>query len=131
MAVGDAVNKVNPLFGEGVRSALYSARFAAEALEITRKEKGFSARQLSRYDKMWKQKWGLNRVFAKILFRLFYQTTDKELDTLISVLNKMDAEVLYNLYIGKAKSVDYLKFVKMVPHAANFKTLAMLVKNFL
>jgi len=57
VAVGDAVNKVHPLFGEGVRASFYSARFAAMAIENARMIKDYSAKALGLYDELWKEKW--------------------------------------------------------------------------
>lgn len=131
LAIGDAVNKVNPLFGEGVRSALYSARFAAEALTQARRHKEYSKKHLGLYDELWKKKWGTNWMFAKILFNLMYQASDPQLDELVKALQKFTAQTLYNLYVGKARSVDYLNLVKQVPQAANYKTVGMLLKSLI
>jgi digeranylgeranylglycerophospholipid reductase len=129
IAIGDAVNKVNPLFGEGVRASFYSATFAAEAIEEARKHKDYSQKTLSIYEEKWKKKWGLNWTFARIMFEMIYSVDDKQLDELISTLGHFDTEVMYNLYVGKAKTRDYFKFLKSLPRVINPRIMATFFRS--
>jgi len=131
IAIGDAVNKVNPLFGEGVRSAFYSARFASDAIERARKGGDYSKRVLSFYDKLWKKKWGMNWFFAKIVFRLLYNSNDKELDELIKAFKNFNPDTMLKIYIGRAKRSDYLDFLKVLPGISNKQLISAIAKNLL
>lgn len=112
VAVGDAVNKVHPIFGEGVRSSFYSARFAAEAIDQARKRKDYSAKSLSLYDELWKKKWGTNWRFSTIAYKALYSANDERLDSMIDSMQKMDHGILERLYLGKATRRDYLSLLK-------------------
>ncbi len=130
LAIGDAVNKVNPVFGEGVRPSFYSARFAAEAIEAARKKKDYSRKSLKLYDDLWKQKWKGYTSFPEIVFKLLYASDDDQLDRLMRAMPKLPIETWYRLYLGKGSKEDNQAFIKVLPSIVDKKMLFTLVKNF-
>jgi digeranylgeranylglycerophospholipid reductase len=72
VAVGDAVSSINPLFGEGIRPGMESARMAADAA-IPALERGDVTRDaLAAYETRWNRekgpKWKLQRVVGELLY---------------------------------------------------------------
>lgn len=129
VAVGDAVNKVHPLFGEGIRASFYSARYAAMAIEEARKLNDYSAPILGLYDKMWKKKWNKNWRFARHAQKSLYSANDRALDLLIEKLGKMNPEVLFRLYLGQATPKDYLVMARSIPSMVDRKTIGSILRR--
>src|SRR3972149_11390885 len=115
ISIGDAAQKTHPLFGEGIRAALYSATFAAQSIENAREKKDYSKKSLSYYDKLWNDKLGKHWKTGKILHNTLYNLNDAEMDRFISSLQKVNPDVLFRFYMGKAKALDYLHLVKSSP----------------
>ena len=91
MAIGDVVCSVNPLFGEGIRPALYSGMFAAQAAIAALKKKDTSARQLAAYDRAWNDKYGQYWRTSLWANALLYRLSNKNLDKVVRKVSALDA----------------------------------------
>ncbi len=129
MAIGDAATKFQPVFGEGVRAAFYSAHFAADALEEAVKKKDYSKKMLELQDKLWKEKWGRNWDVSKIIFQILYHSSDEEIDKFIKGLSKLDLDTLWNFYLGNANRKDYITFFKSLAGLVDKATVWKLIKS--
>lgn len=129
MAIGDAINKVHPIFGEGIRASFYSARFAAETIEKARKRNDFSASQLAMYDDLWKKRWGKHWKFARHAQKQLYGISDESLDILIRSLGQADPRILLKLYVGTASTTDRLKLAAKMPSMIDKKMLGKIVRR--
>jgi digeranylgeranylglycerophospholipid reductase len=72
VAVGDAVSSINPLFGEGIRPGMESARMAAQVV-VDALEAGDTSREfLAAYERRWNRekgpKWKTQRVVGELLY---------------------------------------------------------------
>lgn len=90
MAIGDVVCTVHPLFGEGIRPALYSGTFAAQAAIDALKKKDTSARQLAAYDHAWNGKYGKYWRTALLTNALLYRLSNKHLDKVVRNVGLLD-----------------------------------------
>lgn len=72
LAVGDAVSSINPLFGEGIRPGMESAKMAAESALDALQRGDTSRRSLSAYEERWNRdkgpKWKTQRVVGELLY---------------------------------------------------------------
>jgi len=130
LAIGDAINKVHPIFGEGVRASFYSARFAAMAIEQARKSKDYSAPKLSLYDKLWDDKWGKNWKFARQAQKRLYGISDGSLDLLIKKAAKVNPEILLRMYLGTATTKDRLSLAAKMPSMIDKKMVGKIIRRF-
>ena len=56
MLVGDAAGLIDPFTGEGIGNAMYAARYAAECAHDACRERDFSERSMSRYERrLWSE----------------------------------------------------------------------------
>lgn len=129
MAIGDAINKVHPIFGEGIRASFYSARFAAEAIEHARKSNDYSANRLGLYDELWQKRWGKNWKFARHAQKQLYGISDASLDLLIRQISKIDPRTLLKLYVGTASVADRLKLAAKMPSMVDRETVGKIIKR--
>lgn len=72
VAVGDAVSSINPLFGEGIRPGMESARMAAD-VAVRALESGDTSREaLVEYEQRWNRekgpKWRMQRIVGELLY---------------------------------------------------------------
>lgn len=72
VAVGDAVSSINPLFGEGIRPGMESARMAAD-VAVRALESGDTSREaLVEYERRWNRekgpKWRMQRIVGELLY---------------------------------------------------------------
>ena len=111
MAVGDTVCTINPL-GEGVRQSMYSGTFAAQAAIAALKKKDTSARQLSEYDKLWKEKMGSRKV-AYFSTKRLYALSNKQYDKLAKNIRKLDEAGMARFVKGDATLRDMMKLIPL------------------
>ncbi len=130
LAIGDAINKVHPIFGEGVRASFYSARFAAVAIEEARNANDYSASRLAVYDKLWNDKWGKNWKFARRAQKQLYGISDDSLDLLIKKVGKINPEILLRMYLGTASAKDRLSLVAQMPSMIDRKMVGKIFRRF-
>ncbi|SIQ87408.1 2,3-di-O-geranylgeranylglyceryl phosphate reductase [Haladaptatus litoreus] len=72
MAIGDAASSINPLFGEGIRPGLASAKMAATVARNALSADDVSAGRLRTYERRWNEtrgkKWRLQRLLSDLLY---------------------------------------------------------------
>jgi digeranylgeranylglycerophospholipid reductase len=72
VAVGDAVSSINPLFGEGIRPGMESARMAADTVIEALETKNTSRSKLKEYEQRWNtekgSKWKTQRMVGELLY---------------------------------------------------------------
>jgi digeranylgeranylglycerophospholipid reductase len=72
VAVGDAVSSINPLFGEGIRPAMESARMAADVAADALEAGDTSRAALAPYERRWNRekgpKWKTQRIVGELLY---------------------------------------------------------------
>jgi digeranylgeranylglycerophospholipid reductase len=72
VAVGDAVSSINPLFGEGIRPGMESARMAADVVVDALAAGDTSRTALAAYERRWNRekgsKWKTQRVVGELLW---------------------------------------------------------------
>lgn len=102
VAIGDAAAQINPLAGEGIRHALYSGRFAAEAIDLALEKGSSDKRHLDYYNKLWKDYIGNKWKLSFLLQKLFYRITIKEsndalIDKFIGLLATRSPEEIFEI----------------------------------
>jgi len=80
LAIGDAANQVNPLFGEGIRHCLWSGRLAARTIAEAIGAQDVSASALSAYDRRWRRYRDFQWPLAAFFHRMLYRASDAQLD---------------------------------------------------
>ena len=97
ICLGDAGAQVNPLFGEGIRHLLWSGRMAAGVISQAIKTKDFTQKNLSQYDKMWKdyaqKKWQLSTFLHNIL----YSSNDEIIENFVSIVPKLRKQTILDI----------------------------------
>ena len=72
VAVGDSVSSINPLFGEGIRPAMESARMAADVAIPAVRGGDTSREALAAYQRRWNEErgraWTLQRAVGELLY---------------------------------------------------------------
>ncbi len=110
MAIGDAVCSINPLFGEGIYSALWTGTAAAQTVIEALRKKNTSADQLMQFDRAWEQgpgkHWRITHFFMKRLYNLSNDNYDK----VVQQLKKVDPDTLqrffkYEFALGDVKRI--------------------------
>jgi len=72
LAIGDSICAINPLFGEGIRQGLYSAKFALESI---------MKNNLSQYQKNWINYNGFRRKTSELMARKIYSNQSQKFFT--------------------------------------------------
>lgn len=87
LAIGDAISTLNPMAGEGIRHAMHSARFAAEAaqsfLNGNHAAFHFFERKMARYCGI---RWRRSELHMRTLFR---QPNDQRIESVLSAFKKL------------------------------------------
>lgn len=122
LGVGDTVATINPIFGEGIRHALYSADFAIKSI-INNLNKG---EDLNNYEKMWKKyigsRWNVSLFISLALYEKNSQTTQYFYDKLINFFEYLDVNEIIQL----AKDYDINPLFKKFPK--NIKVIIALLR---
>ncbi|RJQ17075.1 NAD(P)/FAD-dependent oxidoreductase [Candidatus Woesearchaeota archaeon] len=109
ICIGDSVCSINPLSGEGIRTGMNSAAFAAEA--ILNAQGDYSKEKMSAYQKKWNayaKAWKYSSLMAKVI----YQLPNKKLDTLIKVVRQLEVssmEAIINYRFGIKEMAKLVK----------------------
>ncbi len=90
LGIGDTIGSINPLLGEGVRHALYSADFAVKAI-LNNIKKG---KDLKSYEKMWQEyigfRWKLTTFVSIALYEKNSQITQIFYDQLLEFVGYLN-----------------------------------------
>ncbi|NUM81776.1 NAD(P)/FAD-dependent oxidoreductase, partial [bacterium] len=87
MLVGDAAHQVNPISGGGIVSGMYAGMLAGKTAGTAARERDFSAKRLSEYDREWHSTIGKDH-------ERFYRIKEAIFDFTDEQFNKLAHEVL-------------------------------------
>jgi len=89
--IGDAAGHVDPITGEGIHYALWSAKLASKAI-IKNEPQDF--------DKMWRREYGIQLIEGSKLKPIFYNKYALEIIVEIASKSKTCSEFLYDIVTG-------------------------------
>lgn len=105
--IGDAAGHVDPVTGEGILYALWSAELAAKAAE---------GPSLQEYENLWRQEYGNNLKWAVRLSPLFYNPSIIELNILFSRVSKAYASIVFDILTSQQPyNTLWLRIIKSLP----------------
>lgn len=107
LAVGDAANQINPLFGEGIRHCLWSGRFAAETIREALARGDTSAGALAAYERRWRGYRDYQWPRAALLHRLLYRATDAQLDFTVRTFQRADLDAITRMLKNRPRRSDF------------------------
>ncbi len=121
IAIGDAACQINPLAGEGIRHALYSGRFAANAINNAIKNRDYSEDQLKNYEKEWKYYIGYKWKYSVIMQKIISNLNDKQLDEFIDYFKRLkNKEEIMQEFLFK---YSFKELIKQFPGFLKYKLL--------
>ena len=86
LLVGDAARHADPITGGGIINAMKGGRIAGRVAAEAVRKNDFSARFLSRYDKMWKEDFGKTLERNKVLQKKILKMKDETINRLAKSL---------------------------------------------
>ncbi|EGQ42999.1 MAG: FAD dependent oxidoreductase [Candidatus Nanosalina sp. J07AB43] len=91
MGVGDTVSSIDPLWGEGIDTAMKSGKYAGiTALEaLGREETDTSAQMMKKYDRLWRNNVAENRWERNFMTYLMYNMDNDRYNRLIQDLDSL------------------------------------------
>ncbi|MFB6174988.1 MAG: FAD-dependent oxidoreductase [Candidatus Nanohalobium sp.] len=94
MGVGDTVSSIDPLWGEGIDTAMKSGNYAGiTALRaLGREERDTSAEMMQQYDRLWQENIAENRWERNFMTYLMYNMDNDRYDRMIEDLNQLSEE---------------------------------------
>lgn len=110
---GDAAGFVDPFYGEGIRYAVFSGRFAGGQLLRSCEKDDFSARFLQQYEKRCYASFGNDLMYASILAYFVYNNINFFFNLLLS--NKETLAQYLKVVAGEKSYKDYLLW--LIPRA--------------
>jgi geranylgeranyl reductase family protein len=102
MLIGDAAGHADPITGEGIMYALWSASLAADAL---------AAGDIPSYDRAWRAAYGRNLADGARTKRLYYNSTLVELSVALALRSSTFGRLLYDAINDE---IDYGSFTGSV-----------------
>jgi len=119
VAVGDAVSSINPLFGEGIRPGMESARMAADAaIDAFRSRTGtgpLSGERLRRYERRWNLKNGSRWKLQRIVGELLYDFTPDQQDRFVRAADDLSPAQCERLQRYELTIPDLLSLYPFAP----------------
>jgi len=100
--VGDAAGHVDPITGEGITYALWSAKLASQSL---------LKKDLKEFDVMWRNEYGYNLVEGSKIRDLFFNKNVLELSAKMALKSETYGKILYDLINS---TQDYKTFTKRI-----------------
>jgi geranylgeranyl reductase family protein len=96
IVVGDAAGQVKPTTGGGIYFGLLSAEIAVRNLKKALKENNFSARNLSSYQREWKDELWQELKVCYWARKLYERLSDQQIDRIfeITIVNGVDRDLL-------------------------------------
>jgi digeranylgeranylglycerophospholipid reductase len=107
MAIGDTVPTVDPMWGEGIRAGMKSARAAAITADgaLTPDDRDTSAAQLETYDQLWHSEVAPRIRQRLLMTELMYYAPNDRYDRFLSDLANLDMEKLRRANKGKKRAL--------------------------
>lgn len=109
LAIGDAANQINPLFGEGVRHCLWSGRLAARTIGEALERGDTSARALESYEPRWRSYRDFQWPLATFFHHMLYQADDARLDFNLRAFQRANLEALTRVLKNRARWSDRVR----------------------
>lgn len=127
VAVGDAVSSINPLFGEGIRPGMESARMAADVAIDALDAGDVSRERLAGYEQRWNGEkgwdWRLQRIVGELLYDFdagqqdeFVRASGEFSQAGLDRLQRYDLSVRDLLRLYPARASDLLKLPRVARH---------------
>jgi digeranylgeranylglycerophospholipid reductase len=122
MAIGDTVPTIDPLWGEGIRKGMWSARQAAVTADecLTPRKPDTSAEAMSKYDELWHEQVAPRIDKRLMMTQLLYLAPNSRYDTLIRDLKDLDLDTLSRVNRGSKWGLRKLLHLSDVPLLARF-----------
>lgn len=92
VAVGDAVSSINPLFGEGIRPGMESARMAADAAIPALEAGDCSRERLRAYEQQWNTEKGANWKTQRMVGELLYDFTGSQQNRFVANADQLSGD---------------------------------------
>jgi len=100
MIAGDAAGQVLGIAGEGIRLALDIGKMAGEVAAKAVSGNDTSARFLSKYETLWKKKYGRSITINRLMNDIITGYSDAKWDKVITVLKDVDPEIVLSMMKG-------------------------------
>ena len=117
LLLGDSAGQVKPISGGGLYPMMASAPYLAQVVEGAFSENDFSARYLSRYQKLWKKEIGSELKHGFTLRRMYNNLRDDELDGIRRVIDTPFVHDLASTATIDNPSSMVLKALRNIPMA--------------
>ena len=129
MVIGSAAAQVNPLGGEGIRHALWAAKFASKTIEKSLRKRDTSKKRLSEFNKIWLKYSNNNWSESYRLTHIIYGDTDNNIVSRnLSFFQKFSGDELFDMLFFYNFRKYSGRFAKSIGLASKNKVLG-LVKN--
>ncbi|KAB7516103.1 FAD-dependent oxidoreductase [Halosegnis rubeus] len=127
VAVGDSVSSINPLFGEGIRPGMESARMAADVAIDALDADDVSRERLAAYERRWDGEkgwdWRLQRIVGELLYDFdagqqdeFVRASGEFSRAGLDRLQQYDLSIRDLLRLYPARASDFLKLPRVARH---------------
>jgi digeranylgeranylglycerophospholipid reductase len=121
MAIGDTVPSVDPLWGEGIRKGMKSARAAAVTADACLTgEYDTSAEAMETYDRRWHQQVAPNAETRLLMTELLYFAPNDRYDRLMRDLSGSDEDTLSQINDGNRAAFRKILHLSDLPLLARF-----------
>jgi digeranylgeranylglycerophospholipid reductase len=115
LAVGDSVSSINPLFGEGIRPGMESARMAAD-VAIEALNAGDTSRNfLAKYEQRWNSEKGAKWKTQRMVGELLYDFNEAQQNAFVRKAGDMTDEQLKRLQKYELTIPDLLELYPFHP----------------
>ncbi len=121
MVVGDAARQVNPIHGGGIGLSMASAKILAETAIKAYKEKDFSKKNLSDYEKQWEEQFSKKMSKLLKLRKFAEKLSDEQMNDIAAKVAGTD---LYELSQGRFAS--FIKLVGKSPGIVKYLPILMM-----
>jgi digeranylgeranylglycerophospholipid reductase len=115
VAVGDAVSSINPLFGEGIRPAVESARWAADAALEALAAGDTSRERLAPYEQRWNDEKGAQWRIQRMVGELLYDFTPDQQNRFVRASGRLSDAAADRLQRYELSVRDYLSLYPFTP----------------
>jgi len=115
VAVGDAVSSINPLFGEGIRPAMESARMAADTAIDALAAGDTSRERLAAYERRWNREKGPNWKRQRVVGELLYDFDARQQDRFVERADGLSPAQLDRLQRYELSLSDLLELYPFSP----------------
>jgi len=115
VAVGDAVSSINPLFGEGIRPAMESARMAADAAIDALAAGDTSRAALAPYERRWNRQKGPDWKRQRVVGELLYDFDARQQDRFVERADRLSPAQLDRLQRYELTLSDLLELYPFTP----------------